>query len=336
MFEYLDEEVIQELQQEGYTAEDIEEYIRQEVNKDKNKKYEELDKAKYTYFVFLLGLVGTEAFKKEIDKIIKLPNRNYTKAEKMINEINPKDASKVFKEPEIKEIENMKFDISSANEINARDRFIRIITNYYNQSLKTLKKDYINKTEYLIRKVSKYDKIEKVIPYYNKKGEIVAYHDIASYNSMVYNTNLTSAVWNKTLDNAIETNNDLVYVPGHYGSCPNCSPYEDRIYSITGANPIYPKLDEALEGGLKHPNCKHPIENYNSEVQTTPSQSSPPEVYDALQKINALELKKRRLKNDKDIYKELGSYEDVDKINQKVRTINKNIREQKSILKQYK
>ena len=336
MYEFLDEEVVQELKQEGYTEEDIEEYIRQEVEKDKNKKYKELDEVKITYFVFLLGLVGVDAFKNKVEEIIKKPNRDYSKVKKMIKDINPEYASKVFKKPNIKDIESLKFKISNLNETKARDKYIRIITNYYGKSLGTIKKADINKAEYLLKKVSKFDKVEKVVPYYDKKGRIVAYHDIASYNSMVYNTNLTNSVWNETLDNAIKTNNDLVYVPGHAGSCPYCQPYEDRIYSITGANPMYPLLQEAIDGGLKHPNCKHPIESYNSEVMTTPSVSTTPEYYNTLQKINALNLKKNRLKTDKSIYKELGSYEDVDKVNQKIRKINQNIREQKSILKSYK
>lgn len=334
MFEY--EKVIQDLQDKGYTEEDIEEYIRHEVDKDKNKKYEELDKAKYTYFVFLLGLVSVDTFKEEIEKIISKPNRDYSKVEKMMKEVNSKDTNNVFKEPNIEDIKKLKFNISDFDEIKARDKYIRVITNYYGRSLGTLKKEHIKEAEYLLEKVSKFDKVEKVVPYYNNKGQIVAYHDIASYNSMVYNTNLTNAVWNETLDNAIETKNDLVYVPGHFGSCPYCLPYEDRVYSLTDTNPIFPNIQVALDGGLKHPNCKHPIENYNSEIKTTTSVSSPPEVYNSLQKINALELKKRRLKNDKEIYKKLNGYEEIDKVNQKIRKINQKIKEQKSILKQYK
>ena len=333
MFEY--ERVVQDLQDKGYTEQDIEEYIRREVNKDKNKKYEELDKVKLTYFVFLLGLVSTETFRKEVEKIIKKPNRDYSKVKEMIADINPNNANKVFKEPNIKKIEKLKYKISDFDENKARDKYIRVITNYYGKTLGTIKKEYIKETEYLLEKVSKFDKVEKVVPYY-RNGKIYAYHDIASYNSMVYNTNLTNAVWNETLENAIRTNNDLVYVPGHWGSCPYCVPYEDRIYSLTNANPIYPNIQVALDGGLKHPNCKHPIENYNSEIKTTASVSSPPEVYNSLQKINALELKKSRLKNDKKIYKELGGYDDIDKVNQKIRKINQKIKEQKSILKRYK
>lgn len=334
MFEY--EKVIQDLQDKGYTEQEIEEYIRREVYNDKNKKYEELDKSKKIFFLFLIGGVSVEVFKKKIEKTIKEPNRDYKEVEKMINEINPKTSNNLFKKPNKKDIEKLMFEISSINEKKARDKYIRILTDYYSRTQKTINKEYIKETEYLLDKVSKYDKIEKVIPYYNKKGQIVAYHDIASYNSMVYNTNLTNAVWNETLRNAIETENDLVYVPGHWGSCPHCFPYEDRIYSLTGTNPIYPNIQVALDGGLKHPNCKHPIENYNSRVQTTPSQSSPPEVYNALQKINALELNKRRLKIDKEIYKELEGYEEIDKTNQKIRKINQKIKEQKSILEQYK
>ena len=334
MFEY--ERVVQDLQDKGYTEQEIEEYIRREVNNDKNKKYDELDKAKKLFFLFLIGGISVEVFKKELEKTIKNPNRDYTEVEKMINSINPDKANNMYKKPNKKDIEKLMFVISSINEKKARDKYIRILTDYYSRTQKTINKEYIKETEYLLDKVSKFDKIEKVIPYYDKKGRIVAYHDVASYNSMVYNTNLTNAVWNETLRNAIETENDLVYVPGHWGSCPHCFPYEDRIYSLTGTNPIYPNIQVALDGGLKHPNCKHPIENYNSRIQTTPSQSSPPEVYNALQKINALELKKRRLKIDKDIYKELEGFEEIDKTNQQIRQINKKIKEQKSILETYK
>ena len=334
MFEY--ERVVQDLQDKGYTEQEIEEYIRREVNNDKNKKYDELDKAKKLFFLFLIGGISVDVFKKELEKTIKNPNRDYTEVEKMINSINPDKANNMYKKPNKKDIEKLMFEISSINEKKARDKYIRILTDYYSRTQKTINKEYIKETEYLLDKVSKFDKIEKVIPYYDKKGRIVAYHDVASYNSMVYNTNLTNAVWNETLKNAIETENDLVYVPGHWGSCPHCFPYEDRVYSLTGTNPIYPNIQVALDGGLKHPNCKHPIENYNSRIQTTPSQSSSPEVYNALQKINALELKKRRLKIDKEIYKELEGYEKIDKTNQKIRKINQKIREQKSILETYK
>ena len=339
MFEY--EKVIQDLQDKGYTEQDIEEYIRREVDKDKNKKYDELDKVKLTFFVYLLAGVSIETFKKKVNEIIKEPNRDYSKVEEMIKEINPDYASKVFKEPKKSKIEKLKYKINDFDEKKARKKYIRVITNYYGKTQGTIKKAEINKAEYLLSKVSKFDKVEKVIPYYNKRGRIVAYHDIASYNSMVYNTNLTNSVWNETLENAIDTNNDLVYVPGHAGSCPYCAPYEDRIYTLTGANIMYPNIQVALDGGLKHPNCKHPIENYNSEVKTTPSISTPPEYYNITQKINALNLKKKRLKEDKKIYKDIANeygigYDDIDKVNQKIRKINQNLREQKRMLENYK
>ena len=85
MFEY--EKVIQDLQDKGFTEAEIEEYIRREVDKDKNKKYEELDKAKYTFFIFLLGAVEVDTFKEEIEKIITKPNHDYSKVKKMIKNI---------------------------------------------------------------------------------------------------------------------------------------------------------------------------------------------------------------------------------------------------------
>ena len=72
MYEY--DELIQELQEDGYTPEDIEDYIRNEVDKDKVEKYKELDKAKITFFIFLIGMIGVEAFKEAKVQLTTLSN----------------------------------------------------------------------------------------------------------------------------------------------------------------------------------------------------------------------------------------------------------------------
>ena len=54
--------------------------------------------------------------------------------------------------------------------------------------------------------------------------------------------------------------------------------------------------------------------------------------YQARQKKQALELKRKRLKTDRDIYKELNNYEEVDKINAQIRTLNSAIKEQKELI----
>ena len=124
MFDY--ERVVQDLQDKGYTSEDIEEYIRREVDRDKNEKYDELDKVKLTFFAFLIGLVSVETFEKEVNKIIKEPNRDYSQVKKMIEEINPDYANKVFKEPKKNKIEKLKFSINDFDEKKARKKWSSI------------------------------------------------------------------------------------------------------------------------------------------------------------------------------------------------------------------
>jgi hypothetical protein len=84
-----------------------------------------------------------------------------------------------------------------------------------------------------------------------------------------------------------------------------------------------------MEGGLLHPNCTHiPRRAYRvDETSDKYSGAEWQEKYNVKQKKQSLELKRDRLLSDKKIYKELGGYSEVDKINQKVQVINDNIRD---------
>ena len=226
------------------------------------------------------------------------------------------------------------FKLDKTSQIKAKDKFIKVITNYYKTTLKTAKKEYISIDDYLKKKLSTYDKVEKVVAYHNQDGTIRAYHDIASYNSMVYNTNLTSGAWNETIKYCYENNTDVVYVEPHPFSCPLCQEWQGKFYSLTGKSSKYENIEVAYKGGLKHPNCKHNITTNVGQKETDDYSSNEwIERYEARQKKQALELKRKRLKTDRDIYKELNNYEEVDKINAQIRTLNSAIKEQKELMK---
>ena len=93
-------------------------------------------------------------------------------------------------------------------------------------------------------------------------------------------------------------------------------------------------LDEALKGGLKHPNCTHNIIFPNKETKENNKYSSAEWTgrYNAKQKKQALELQRSRLKNDNKIFDKIGNQEMVDKNNQKIRRLNKQIKEQKKLM----
>lgn len=332
--EYLDE----------YIEEYVNEIIGDDVAKYKNKSYDYLDEVKLLIFLYLMLDIQFKEFVEKLNGI----NSKYDKQLKKMTIDDMEEIGVVVSktndiettpnvEVEVSKIELLKSKLDKTSQGKARDIFIRRITNYYKNTSKTLTKEYIDKKTYLSSKLSKYDKIEKVVPYYNKHGKVVAYHDIASYNSMVQNTNLTSQAWNTTLNDCIQNKQDLVYVPPHPYSCDLCQPYQGRFYSLTGITKGYPLLEEALYengGGLKHPNCKHPIEEANNQVQTNDYSSELwVERYDAKQKVQALQLKAKRLRNEKKIYKELENQAEVDKINKKLNKIRISIKEQQEIMK---
>lgn len=320
---------------------EISQIIEEEVKTYTNTSYEYLDEVKILIFGYLLQKISYEIFVKDFIKLndeygIKLNKKQSKGLKNITNKVieTNKTPIAINKTPFSKEeLDNLLFKIDKTSQIKANKRYTRVIKDYYKTTLKTVKKEYISTNDYLSKKLNKYDKVEKVIPYHRKDGTIRAYYDIASYESMVYNTNLTSEAWNTTLRYCQENNTDIVYVEPHPFSCPLCQEWQGKFYSLTGKTLGYPSIEEAYEGGLKHPNCKHNITT-NVGQQETDEYSSNEwiERYNARQKKQALELKRKRLKTDRDIYKRLNNYEEVDKINAKIRALNSSIKEQKEIM----
>lgn len=320
----------------------VPEYIDEQVNEYKNETYELLDYIKIVCFAYLVKKISFKDFKKKLDDefdkydihTIKRLSKDYKAISKMVKEMNDAVATPLnVPKPNLEELSKLKFSLDTTSTKKSKDIYIKRIENFYKNTEKTLKKEYIDEKAYLSKKVSQYDKIQKVVPYYNKDGTIRAYFDIAGYNSMVYNTNLTSSAWNATIDNAKESGNDLVYVEPHPFSCPLCQEWQGKIYALSNNHPVYPNIEEALKGGLKHPNCKHNITEYYGQKETAIYTSNEwVEKYNARQKKQSLELERKRLKNDREIYKGLENNEEVDKINNKIRKLNSKIKEQKELM----
>lgn len=296
-------------------------YITNEVNSYKEETTEYLDQVKILLFSCLL--LGT-AFIDKFDKLskeyqIKMINKQaegLDHIKEVINAPNTSDISETYKNT----LQELKLDTTSQSAANKK--FGVRVKQYYKNALKSVRIDNINIKEYLIKKLDKYEAIEKVVRY--KNG---SYYGIDAYNSMVYNTNLTRTAWSETIKrNAVE-GNDLVYVIPHMYSCPLCQEWQGMTYSISGHTQGYMKLETAIENGLLHPNCKHVIVAYaGQEDDFTYSTPEWEEKYDIKQKINALNLKKSRLRNENIISAKLEDYENIDKNKKKISAINKEIR----------
>lgn len=296
-------------------------YITNEVNSYKKETTEYLDEVKILLFSCLL--LGT-AF---IDKFDKLSKEYQTKMinkqakgiehiKSVINAPNTSDISETYKNT----LQELKLDTTSQSQANKK--FGVRVKEYYKRALKSVGIDNINIKEYLIKKLDKYEAIEKVVRYSNG-----SYYGIDSYNSMVYNTNLTRTAWSETIKRGYVSGNDLVYVIPHMYSCPLCQEWQGMTYSISGHTQGYMKLETAIDNGLLHPNCKHVIVAYaGQEDDFTYSTPEWEEKYDIKQKINALNLKKSRLRNENLISAKLDDYKNIDKNKKKISAINKEIR----------
>ena len=179
--------------------------------------------------------------------------------------------------------------------------------------------------------MKKYDKIDRQIPYFSHTtGDIIRYVDVSTYNSMLYNVNLTRSAWNRAIYDAKLLGNHLWYLPAHPFACPHCAEYQGEIYADKSGLG-YPLKEEAISGGVGHPNCKHVWVSYWSKEQLQEEKYNSTEwieKYETKQKIQSLDLKKSRLLTDRRIYKELGQQDLVDKTTEKI----KRIREEKKKL----
>lgn len=105
---------------------------------------------------------------------------------------------------------------------------------------------------------------------YTKKGITAIktknnrYLRLDNYSKMAARTINMEIQNNATILQVQELKYDLVKMSFHNGSCPVCRKYENRIYSISGKDKRFPKLNIPFSNGFAviHPNCRHTLEPY--------------------------------------------------------------------------
>lgn len=123
--------------------------------------------------------------------------------------------------------------------------------------------------------------------------------DLGGYVEMGVRTGIGNSSRAGFLDSMTQRGKDLVFVSSHYGSCPLCTPWQGSIVSISGNDPNYPSLQDAINDGLFHPNCKHVLLEYIEGVSVLRNDDSPEgqEYYAATQRQRHYERGVRRWKN---------------------------------------
>lgn len=183
---------------------------------------------------------------------------------------------------------------------------------------------------YLQKTLDRYDKnINQVVTYFNKSGQALRQVQLATYLSMVHNTNLTRAGWNQTMSDSERVGNNYFIIPYHPFSCLHCFEYQNRPLSRYEVENIIGVEAREQVGDILHPNCKCTLSIYWDSSQIALQRQTEEEVAELSklrQKVNGLTLEKSKLRTDMKIAKEVGNEALADKNRQRINAINKTIR----------
>ena len=210
------------------------------------------------------------------------------------------------------------------------------------ENLKKRLEDSKDKARELANFVKEYDRLDRTIPYFSHTtGEIVRYVDIGTYNSMLYNVNLTRSAWNRAIYDAKLLGNHLWYLPAHPYACLHCMEYQGYVYTDREPTPREMNIlrqygkpgeyykEDAIKGHVGHPNCKHVWTSYWSQEQIQDEKYDSgewEEKYKNKQKIQSLTLEKSRLLANRRIYKDLEQEDLVDRTTERIRRIREKIK----------
>lgn len=245
-------------------------------------------------------------------------------------------------------------------QLNPERDFRTMEQRYVNRHIKLYKtmldryKGKTNLAEELSNFMKRYDALDKSVPYFSHTtGDIVRWVDVGTYNSMLYNVNLTRSAWNRSYYDAALLGNHLWYLPAHTYSCPHCAFYQGYVYTDHDPNaretnilmqygkPGYWYQQDAIEDkgntglGIGHPNCKHVWVSFWSAEQIQEEKYSSnqwKEKYEIKQQIQSLDLKKSRLLADRRIYRNLGQQDLVDKTTEQIKRLRDKMKELESQL----
>jgi len=175
---------------------------------------------------------------------------------------------------------------------------------------------------------------------------------IKDYAKMSIRTTINSSMARATINTNLEYGNDLVRMSWHSTSCPVCSPYQGKVYSINGDTKGYPLLSEINNGavstyGVTHPQCRHRFTPYvrelddnakkvqefsNSGFDDNRTETSKTR-YDNRQKYNRYKRDMARFKQEKDVLSKLPKTPERDR---EIESLNRKIKLRKNKIKHIK
>ena len=126
--------------------------------------------------------------------------------------------------------------------------------------------------------------------------------DLTNYAEMAVRTGTMNAAVAGHVDTMQANGLDLVIVSSDGSPCPACSDWEGQVLSSSGDDANYPALQDAIDDGLMHPNCRHTVSAYQPGITNLPEplsdddQAAQAQRYQDSQKLRGIERDIRQAK----------------------------------------
>jgi hypothetical protein len=310
--------------------------VKNEIDKDvllTVQKYDKkLNKAKIAYIEGLLN-------KKSPEEMIKIFKKEFTINHQYMTQEIEEITQIVAKKDKIKSFEQIKQILPNILEINPIEDFKRgemdyaqRLINKYIEDLSEIE-DQSNVTEFLTTKIKNFDEnIENFIPYFSHTtGKVVSMQNLATYNSMLYNVNLTRTAWNQSYKDSILLDNEKFIINSHPFACPYCLKHQGQTFTRKEIENLVKDADVGSKEIL-HPNCKCTLSIYWDKSQLERQNKTTEEDYRLDQKAKAIQRKLEKIKTDNKAYKIIGNDEmfnenrkKIIKMNDELNKINENM-----------
>lgn len=276
------------------------------------QKYDKkLNKTELTYFRNLLEEKNPQEMLEYLNKEYTIDHTYMIKAIDEIKQL-------IKKKDKIKTFEAIRDIIPNLLEINPIEDFKRSeldyaqrVLNKYTQDLADIKTQK-DKTKYLTTKIKTYTRnVEQYIPYFHN-GFVWSMQNLATYNSMLYNVNLTRTAWNQSYKDSILLENDKFIINTHPFACPHCLQHQGKIYTRQELEDI---IGIAVEDGAKeilHPNCKCTLSIYWDKSQLERQNKTTEEDYRLDQKAKSLQRQINKRRTEKQAFEDIGNEEMAD------------------------
>lgn len=224
----------------------------------------------------------------------------------------------IRKQDDITKIEELRQTIPNLLEINPIEKFkvketeyAQRVLNKYIEDLAELE-NQSDITEFLTTKIKNFDKnVEQYIPYFHE-GTVWSMQNLATYNSMLYNVNLTRTAWNQSYKDSQLLENDKFLIETHPFACPHCLQHQGKIYTREQLEQLIGTVTEGATEIL-HPNCKCMISLYWDKSQLERQNKTTPGDYELDQRSKALQRQIEKKRTEKQAYQEIGNNVMADK-----------------------